>query len=263
MSRHKFVLSLVVVMTALGVSVATSQVAREGSSIGHAPAIDRQQGGNGAASLLDDPTRSAEDRERDPGSRPLDVYAWLGIGEGMAVGDLVPFGGYNTHLLSRVVGADGTVYAAYNIARQQPAFDERMARASLDNVVDLADLSSVPDDSVDAYITVRNVHDFYIPEIVAAVDLADRETVFREALRTLKPGGILGVVDARTGKEGVDAETHRINEARVIDDLEELGFELVERSEMLADPGDDHSVSSFPVRWNVDRFLLKFRKPQS
>lgn len=221
-----------------------------------------QGAGGTATSPLADPTRPPEDLERDPGSRPLEVFAWLGIADGMTVGDLVPFGGYNTHLLSRVVGPQGTVYAVYNIARQQAAFDERMANAELGNVVELAELSSVADDSVDAYVTVRNMHDFYIPEIVDAVDLADRETVFGEALRTLKPGGILGVVDSRTDKEGVDPETHRINEATVVAELESLGFELVDRSDLLADPTDDYSASNFPVRWNNDRFLLKFRKPR-
>ena len=40
-----------------------------------------------------------------------------------------------------------------------------------------------------------------------------------------------------------------------------MGFERVDSSEMLANPDDDRSVASFPERWNVDRFLLKFRKP--
>jgi predicted methyltransferase len=55
--------------------------------------------------------------------------------------------------------------------------------------------------------------------------------------------------------------THRINEQFVIDELQAAGFELVERSDLLAVPDDDYNEMGFPTPWNEDRMLLKFRKP--
>jgi len=116
-------------------------------------------------SILDDPMRPAEERERDAGSKPLMVYEFFGVEEGMTVVDLMP-------------------------------------------------------------------------------------------------GGIFGVVDARTPKEGFDDETHRINQQMVVDHVTAAGFELLESSEMLANPDDDFGeYEGTGKRFEVDRMVLKFRKP--
>jgi predicted methyltransferase len=80
----------------------------------------------------------------------------------------------------------------------------------------------------------------------------------------MKPGGVVGIVEAATDREGWDQETHRLNEAVVIEDFTAAGFELVETSGMLRNPADDHSTSGFDEgRHTVDRYLLKFRKPEA
>ena len=61
-------------------------------------------------SVLDDPARSSEEKEQDSHRKAVDVYTFLGIEAGMTVADLWPGGGYNTHLLSRLMGDDGKVY---------------------------------------------------------------------------------------------------------------------------------------------------------
>ena len=202
-------------------------------------------------SILDDSARPEQERERDGGSKPLEVYAWLGIASGMTVGDVIPSAGYNTHILSRIVGDEGRVLGAYG--RNMEQLQQRAADSGLANVEVMSDLSEVADGSVDVYITVRNIHDVYLFNM-------DRDGMYADILRTLKPGGILGVVDARTPNEGAEQDTHRINEDLVVRDLEAAGFELLEKSDLLAMPDDDYSSSGFPNRWEVDRFLLKFRK---
>jgi len=89
------------------------------------------------------------------------------------------------------------------------------------------------------------------------------DPILGTAFSSLKPGGIFGVVDARTDAEGVDSEAHRINEQAVIQAMESYGFEYVDSSEILADPDDDHTSASFggDGRYTLDRMLLKFRKP--
>lgn len=212
-------------------------------------------------SILDDPLRPATERERDVGSHPLEVYEFLGIGPGMVVADIMPFGGYNAYLLAKIVGPTGSVVAPYAFSEEGVAnLRRRFERADLGNVEPMLDLDAVGDASLDVVLTVRNVHDWYIPSIEEQFGF-NREEIVGSILRTLKPGGILGVVDARTPDEGVNDQTHRINEEFVIEELQAVGFELMERSDLLAVPDDDYAEMGFPTRWNEDRMLLKFRKP--
>ncbi len=215
----------------------------------------------GQSAILEDPSRPRADRERDPGSRPLEVYEWLGIHEGMVVADLMPFSGYNSHLLGHVVGPRGRVLAPWAFSDEAvAALRERFAAAGLANVTPMRDVSAIADDSIDLWLTVRNLHDLFIPPIGEQFGF-DGPTVLAEMFRTLKPSGILGVVDARTPEEGLNTKTHRLNQDHAVRLLQEAGFELVDTSEMLAAEGDDYSAMGFPTRYDVDRFLLKFRKP--
>ena len=209
-------------------------------------------------SILDDPTRPAEERARDAGSRPLEVYEWLGIDEGMVVVDLIPYFGYNSHILARLVGPSGRVLAVGADGESARALTTRFATAGIDNVEIHQLPHSVPDASVDLLLSVRNVHDMYIPAMVESYGMP-RDEIFAHIVRMLKPGGIFGVVDARGPGPGVDAASHRIAAAIIIADLEAIGFELVGESELLANP-DDAAESFGDDRPNIDRFLLRFRK---
>jgi predicted methyltransferase len=213
-------------------------------------------------SILDDPSRPDADKARDAGSKPLEVYEWLGITTGMTVGDVVPASGYNSHILAGVVGEGGHVLSVFTSDSGKAGLEERFTSAGVDNVEVLLNLDDVPDNSVDAFICVRNVHDMLIPDVAERFGMQP-DPILGGILRTLKPGGIFGVVDARTTNEGVDANTHRINEKMMIDELEARGFELVDSSDLLAKPDDDYSQASFEGdgRYTLDRMLLKFRKP--
>ncbi len=206
-----------------------------------------------AESILSDPTRSESDRARDPGSMPLEVLDWFGVGAGMTVVDYFPFGGYNTQVLSRLLGSSGLVLATRTdyFAEQ---LEERIATARLENVRIVPRVDDLEPASVDVIVTIRNLHDLYV---FLEDEPADEYAGF---LRALKPGGILGVVDVRTPSAGADEKTHRINEEFLIGEIVQAGFELVARSEMLSDATDDYSDSRFPNRYKLDRMLLKFRK---
>lgn len=204
--------------------------------------------------LLEDPTRLEADRTRDEGSKPLAVFAFFGVRPAMTVVDYFPFGGYNTHLLSKIVGPEGRVLAT----RPDYFTDELKARiesAALTNVELVAGLDDIADGTVDVVVTVRNLHDLYV--------FVEGEPAREYAgfLRVLKPDGILGIVDARTPNDGADPDTHRINEQFAAAEVTAAGLVLLERSELLADPDDDHGDSRFPLRHTIDRMLLKFGKP--
>ncbi len=211
---------------------------------------------------LGDPSRPAENRARDAGSKPLEVFAWLGVGPGSTVADLVPGGGYNSHVLALMVGTSGRVHSVGTDAGGATRLAERFAAAGLDNVEIHQSLADVPDASLDVCVVVRNVHDMLIPEIAEQYEMQP-DPIFSELLRTLKPGGILGVVDSRMPGEGIDSDTHRVSEALVIAEIEARGFELVDRSELLANPGDDFTQAYWDSRSSMDRMLLKFRRAAS
>ncbi len=208
---------------------------------------------------LNDPSRPEEDRARDAGSKPLEVFDWLGVTAGSTVADLIPGGGYNSHVLAHVVGASGRVYSVGTSADGEKSLAERFAAAGLDNVEAHENLSSIPDASVDVYVVVRNVHDMLIPDVAEQYGMQP-DPIFAELVRSLKPGGVLGVIDSRAPGEGIDSETHRVSEAFVIAAVESRGFELVDRSELLANPGEDFAQPYWDSRFTMDRMLLKFRK---
>jgi predicted methyltransferase len=199
-------------------------------------------------SILADSARSDDERGRDAGSKPLEVYAFWGIEHGMTVADLMPGGGYNTFILSKLVGEHGKVYAGPD---RRGGLATRLEGSPLANVEIIGGTGDVPANSLDAAVTVRNMH-----------DLGDNAAGFLAGvLAALKPGGVLGVVDARTNMDGYDSETHRINQQMVIDIATAAGFEFVESSEMLANADDDFgSWEGASGRTSTDRMVLKFRK---
>jgi len=217
--------------------------------------------------ILADPSRPDEEKAQDAARKALDVYEWLGIAPGMTVADLFASGGYNTFLMSRAVGQGGKVYSVFEFYADKEAFDGRLYKmgevqyrvkqAHLDNVELVTRIADLPPDSVDVMLAVRNYHD-----VEWVFKDLKRKDVVAAIYRGLKPGGVVGIVEVATDQPGWDEKAHRLNEKVVVADFEAGGFELAGRSDMLANPADDHKASGFEEgRYNMDRYLLKFRKP--
>ncbi len=215
---------------------------------------------------LADPSRSDDDRKRDQGFKPLEVYSFFGVQPGLTVADLWPGRGYHTQILSKVVGPEDEVlaimgplyYGSSYAERAREALEGRIEAGKLENVRIVDQLQDLEPDSIDVMITVRNYHDLG--------DSAERTAVLPALLKALKPGGILGVVDAYTPKEGVDDDNHRMNEQLAIAEFTANGFELVERSDILVNPDDtyefDGREDDAPIhRYFIHRFVHKYRKP--
>lgn len=217
---------------------------------------------------LDDPSRPAAEREQDADRKPIELYEFFGIEPGIAVADVYSSDGYNTHLLSRLVGDGGRVHSVLEFYGDESLFDgmlykggtvaQRITDAGLDNVDLAMTMSEVPAGSVDVAIAVRNYHD--VEWMMQDWKRADQ---IAEFLRIVRPGGTVGIVEVATPSEGWDEVAHRLNKQVVIDDFTGVGFELVDESDMLANPDDDHTVDGFPDRHKADRYVLKFRKPGS
>ncbi len=218
--------------------------------------------------ILDVAGRSEDDHYRDGGMKPLEVYDFFGVEPGMTIGDLSTSGMYNAHILSQIAGSEGTVYAIVGLSdtvregsleRVQETLDRRNVDGVLSNVELVGTLEDLPENSIDVLITVRNYHDFG--------ERADRLANVPRMLRVLKPGGILGVIDAYSDKtDERDESVHRINEALAREEIVEGGFEFVEASELLYNSEDtfdfDGRAADDPIhRYYIQRWTLKFRKP--
>ncbi len=215
-------------------------------------------------------SRTEDDRYRDGGFKPLEVYHFFGIEPGMVVGDLATSRMYNAHILAQLVGPEGRVIATSTygeaaregaMERLQATFDERNVDGVLANVEIVATLEDIPEGSLDALITVRNYHDFG--------ERDDRVATLPRLMRVLKPGGVLGVIDAHTDKtDERDESVHRMNENLAREEIESGGFEFIGASELLYNADDtfdfDGRAPGDPIhRYYIQRWVLKFSKPMN
>ena len=216
------------------------------------------------ASVLEDPMRPEDERDQDEGRDAIAVYEFFEVQPGQTVADLWSSAGYNTHVLSRLMGEDGQVYSLtgfYSEFREgeiAAALRKRVEESELDNVMVVDTFEEIPADSLDVAVAVRNYHD-----VEWVFEGATRTDTVAAIYRIVRPGGIVGIVEVATDREGWDEETHRLNEQVVIDDFASAGFEFIGSSDVLRNVDDDHSMTGFETgRHTTDRYVLKFRKPE-
>lgn len=199
----------------------------------------------------DDTPVRADEIERDEYSKPLEVYTFGGIGVGDSVVDIGAGSGYNTFLLSGVVGPDGEVIAE----RGNEGLAARIEHGDLaeaGNVEMVASRAAIADGSADAIVLIREYH-----------LVEDYRGLLADLSRILKDDGVLIVVEVRNNEaEGHDTTTHRLGEQTVIAQLAEGGFALDGESDILRRDDDDYSAYGGPmnVRYITDRMLMKFVK---
>ena len=232
--------------------------------------------------------------QRDAFRHPAETLAFFELEPSMTVVEIWPGGGYYSEILAPYLAEEGTFYAAHfpeesdsnYYQRSLSKFKERLASEAVFGNVQLTQFSPVtqlssdiaPPNSADRVLTFRNLHNWYMNGGEEAVLSA-----FRQFHQALVPDGMLGVVDHRLPESADDeamANSGYIKESWVIELAQQAGFELVERSEINANPKDtaDHpnGVWNLPPTLNVeegddaeiykaigesDRFTLKFRKP--
>ncbi len=215
--------------------------------------MDHEEGIDHVHPAGDEVPSRADEEERDQYSKPLEVYAFAGFGEGDTIVDIGAGSGYNTYFLSDLVGGSGRVYAVSG-NEGLAARIEGGDMAGTTNVIIPENAAAVPDGAADGVLLVREYHLG-----------GDQSAFLREINRMLKPGGVVALVEVRLGeREGYDAETHRNGEDTVIAEFAEGGFSLIGESDILRRDDDDYSAYGGPVglRYVTDRMLLTFRKDQ-
>jgi len=246
------------------------------SATASAPAPVAEPAADAAAiqAALSNPNRFAGDADEDGWRKSGDVLTALGARPGMHVLDYFSAGGYNTELLSYVVGPQGSVIAYNNApylkySAETPA--KRYGANRLPNVVQLtAPVEELPLDpaSLDAALFVLAYHDLHWPPSKdGSWPKVDPVATLAKLVPALKPGATVVVVDHvalpndDTNKT-VDA-MHRIDPQVVKREFEAAGLQFVSESDALRNPADDHTKPVFDksIQHKTDRFIYRFTKP--
>jgi len=214
-----------------------------------------------------DTSRPADDVKHDADRKPAETLAIAGVKPGSTVAELIPGGGYFTRILSNVVGPNGHVYGVLPASlASNPRLAPGIAKfkeftATHPNtelaLVDFpAPMAAKP---VDVVFTAQNYHDFHnFPG-------DGWKAINKSAYDSLKPGGVYLIVD-HVGAPGTAATQtntlHRIEPSVIKAEVEAAGFKLVQTSEILKDPADDHTKTVFDpsIRGKTDQIILKFKK---
>jgi predicted methyltransferase len=217
------------------------------------------------ASAMQSSDRTEADKARDENRKPDKVMEFFGIEPGMTVLEILASGGYYTEVLSHRVGDTGKVYAQNNKfilevlnGRFAKEFDVRTDNNRLNNVIHYKnEFNEIGlEKQIDVVTIVLNYHDFY-----SNIPKEKRINILKEFKATLKPGGVLGLIDMESGTSIHNKDLHRIHHQNVRDEFKEAGFVLDAEAEFLKNSNDDYSKMVFApsVRGKTDRFVFRFK----
>ena len=248
-----------------------------------------QRGGDHALdAAIAAPYRSAENRARDSSRHPAQTLAFFGLRPDMTVVEVWPGGGWYTEILAPLLKERGRLYTAHldpasseYARRTVDDFRAKLAaRPDLYDKVVVTTLAAppakpeiAPPGSADLVVTFRNLHNWMM--------FGWQREAFAAMHAALKPGGVLGVVEHRGDprrEQDPKAASGYVHEQYTIELIESVGFKLVGRSEVNANPKDtkdyEKGVWTLPPTFAAgaadraryaaigesDRFTLKFVK---
>lgn len=236
---------------------------------------------------------------------PAETLAFFGIEPGMTVAEALPGGGWYSKILLAYLGEEGTLIGAHYPDDLYPrfGFGDEWAAARAEATANwpnqaaewgveggaaiastyLTDMPDEASDQVDAVLFIRALHNLNRFTNDETTYMGD---TLSETYRVLKPGGIAGVVQhsgpEANSDEWADGSNGYLKESAVIAAFEAAGFELVESSDLNANPADVPGESDFVWRLppslngteegsearaaveaigESNRMTLKFRKP--
>ncbi|MCK8045257.1 methyltransferase [Shewanella sp. 1CM18E] len=228
---------------------------------------DETHSNSALQTAVDSDFRQAKNSARDEYRHPQQTLSFFDIKPTDTVIELWPGGGWYAEILAPYLAAEGH-YVAGNFDTNPS--DEKLKngyRAKsgkkfeawlIDNQAKLGAASTVTfdpptyyamgkDDSVDAVLTFRNLHNWAMKGYL--------EPVFDSAYKVLKSGGTFGIVEHRANP-GMDAKTGYMEQAEVIKLAEKAGFTFVASSEVNANAKDTKDypkgVWTLPPRLALD-----------
>jgi predicted methyltransferase len=213
---------------------------------------------------VDNRAREAKQRERDPARKPGETLALVGLKPGQKVIELASFGQYYTDIMAPIVGPKGHIWM-YDLPYTDKKYGDpsRVFIAAHTNT-EFAEAKFDEMDfpkGVDLITIVLYYHDLKPNKVDTAV-------LDRKLFDALKPGGKLLIIDHKSDKDDAgwrDAGTiHRIGAATIVQEVTAAGFKLKIDSDLLANPGDDHTKMVFSpgLRGHTDQAVYVFEKPR-
>lgn len=233
--------------------------------------------------------RPEANKARDQYRHPKQTLEFFGLKPGMSLIEITPGGGWYAQILAPLMKIDGSYTAAITIPKK-PEGEAAQDKSALEKMFagDAAQYGQAkviqfdpkapdfgPAGSADMVVTFRNAHNWVMGDTAPAM--------FKAFFDVLKPGGVLGVTDHRA-TPGADLEKIKgsgyLPEDYVIKLATDAGFKLDARSEINANPKDDHDhpkgVWTLPPTLALkdvdrekylaigesDRMTLRFVKPQ-
>ena len=136
---------------------------------------------------------SAEDR--NDWQQPDRVMSDIGMKPGTRVADIGCGEGYFTLRLARAVGPQGLVFAVDINARALAALKKQADQQLLTNV------TVVVSESTDTRLPVESVDALLVSDVLHEVPEAQRLPLVQSAVRALKPGGFLYLIDYRKSRD--------------------------------------------------------------
>jgi predicted methyltransferase len=255
------------------------------------------------AAILD--AQPDEVKARYPYRKPKETLEFFGIEPGMTVVEALPGGGWYTKLLLPYLGESGTLIGAdypYKLWEVNPSVSEERREEKKTWVADwtaqaegwrndgdaaiaafqMAEMPADMQGTADAVLFVRALHNLARWEDEAGT----LSSAIQDAYDALKPGGIVGIIQHEARPEmpddWADGSNGYLKRDFVIARMEAVGFELVDSSDMHANPKDqpttDDAVWRLPPSLGTsrddpelreqmqaigesNRMTLKFRKP--
>ena len=245
------------------------------------------------------------DKARYPQRHPKETLMFFGVEPGMTVVDTLPGDVWYTGILLDYLGPNGKVIAADYSAEMWTKFGDyspdpktkanwpadyvatmQAKRGPDDAQIAAFQYGSVPDElagTADVVLLIRAIHHFNRMESKDGY----MTTALADINKLLKPDGIVGVVAHRAPESSSDAwasgEAGYVKQSAMVAAFEKAGFELVEASEINANPKDQPTEKDFVWRLpptlatsqdnaelkaqmeaigESDRMTLKFRKKQ-
>lgn len=224
-------------------------------------------------------TRSDDNKVRDEFRNPAETLSFFGVEPDDMVVEIWPGGGWYTEILAPYLSEGSLAAYASERGLRRVAAKVEADPATYGNVILSAasapgELGAIPPESADVVLTFRNVHNWEMG------DEPYGAAMFAGMYNMLKPGGTLGVVEHRLPEDRPDGDMKTsgyMKQSTVIAMAEAAGFELVDTSEINANPLDnaDHEAGVWTLLPNLrtgdeskraigesDRMTLKFKKPE-